>query len=65
MSTIKSASIDEVQKLERDNAKLKKQLGSLGTIGHDAIRTLRAITLRKENEFLRQLFISIGKVPEA
>lgn len=60
---MEKATIAEVQKLENDNAKLKNQLAELGIIGHDAIRTLRAIHLRVENKTIREMLIGIGKIP--
>jgi hypothetical protein len=61
MSITKPATVAEVVALEAENAKLKKELGKLGPVGHDALRTLRAITLRHEIKFLKELLISIGK----
>lgn len=56
-----TADLATVQQLERENAELKRQLVVLApTTGRRALTSLRAITLDKENNALREL-IAIAK----
>lgn len=56
--------VGEIDKLEQLNRKLKTELGKLGPDGMKAIRSLRSITLEKENVALRNLLSSVGKLPK-
>lgn len=56
MALVDTADLATVEQLERENADLKKQLVAAAPMhGRKALTALRAITLTKENNALRDL----------
>lgn len=59
MTAHKSASLADVQRLEAENAQLKRKVAALAG-GRQMLTDLRAITLQKENECIREILKLVG-----